>query len=112
MKKQNIIAEGHCGLTVTLNLMDQYAITHAVERMEQHQAEKAAHDEWAEKRREERWSRKLTSEEAAAWDAQNPEPTVDQWNWEEEMLPIYTFLKKLTLPKGSEATVFNPETDE
>jgi len=109
MKKQNIIAEGHCGLTVTLNLMDQYAITHAVERMEQHQAQEAAHKEWYEKRKVERWDRKLSTEEARAWDAQNPEPTVDQWNWEEEMLPIYTFLKKLTLPKGSEATVFDPE---
>ena len=111
MKKQNIVTEGHCGLTVTLNLMDQYAITHAVERMEQHQAQEAAHKEWCEKRRVERWNRNLSTEEIQAWDAKNPEPTCQQWVWEEEMLPIYTFLKKLTLPKGSEATVFSPEEE-
>ena len=40
MKKQSIIAQGHCGLTVELNLMDQYAINHAVERYDKYLEDK------------------------------------------------------------------------
>lgn len=108
MKKSEIIGQGHCGLTIELNLMDQYAITHAVERMEEHNKINAEHEAWIRKKNGAHiWN--MEKEDRAKWEAENPEPMMDHWDWEEEMLPIYTFLKKLRLPEGSEATVFNEE---
>lgn len=108
MKKKEIIGEGHCGLTIELNLMDQYALTHAVERMEEHNRIVAEHDAWSQKKSEEFYQ--LSTEEKNDWLKQNPEPQSDySWSWPDEILPIYTFLKKLILPKCDKATVFDEE---
>lgn len=106
MKKKEIIGEGHCGLTIELNLMDQYAITQAIERMEEHNRILAEHDAWVEKKNNAHFH---SFEEKEDWLKQNPEPMLDTWSWPDEMLPIYTFLKKLILPKCAKATVFDKE---
>ena len=108
MKKQSIIAQGHCGLTVELNLMDQYAISHAVERYDKYLEAKKVHEEWAERRNKEKvWN--MEREARKEWEIANPEPEFIQPTWEEELKPIYTFLRKLILPEGSKATVFDEE---
>lgn len=108
MKKQSIIAQGHCGLTVELNPMDQYAINQVVETYDKYLEDKKRHEEWQELRRKDNvWN--MDKEVRKTWDAEHPEPEFLQPNWDEELKPVYTFLRKLTLPNGIKATVFDEE---
>lgn len=108
MKTTEIIGEGHCGLTVELNLMDQYAVNHVIERKEAHDKQVAEHKEWESKKSAAiNW--KTPQEERNAWHEANPEPELEQWSWEDEMAPIFVFLKKLALSTRSMATIFEEE---
>lgn len=106
MKTQNITGEGHCGIQVTLNVLDQYAITHAVERIKSHKEQMRTRTAWQNKKEADKvW--KMDKEDKDNWMNQNPMPAEDQFDWEEEIIPILNFLNKLTLTEDDRATVFD-----
>lgn len=106
MKLTELRAEGHCGIQINLNVMDQYEITHAVERMELHNRQEEEHREW-KKLHDQAGLWKASKEERDVWFVSHPEPVVDLWDWKEEMAPIYVFLRKLVLNGDSKPTVFD-----
>ena len=84
MQITNVSGYGHTGLKISLNLMDQYTITHMCERIEcyLHNA-KETHDE-----------------------------TGEEFPMLEELQMIWNFLSKLALPHEEKSTVFDEKTDE
>ena len=107
MQKKPIVGEGHCGLTVTLNIADQYEITHLVERLDWYYAQRNLLETWHKKRNAMKW------EERKEWEEANPRPEEPVTPFE-ELEKAYFFLRKLTLAKSSKATVFSEieEVDE
>ena len=105
MQKKPILGEGHCGLTVDLNIADQYEITHLVERLDWYYQQRNELQAWQEKRSNLKW------EERKAWEEANPRPEDPMMPFE-ELEKAYAFLRKLTLNKSSKATVFDPEEEK
>lgn len=106
MKTQNITGEGHCGIQVTLNVLDQYAITHTVERIKSHKEQISALTAWKNKKQEDKvWE--MEKKDRDNWLNQNPMPIEEHFDWEEEIIPILNFLNKLTLTEDDRATVFD-----
>lgn len=107
MKTKEIIAQGHCGIDVTLNVMDQYAITHVANRLEEYFQKEEAYADYIKLRNRERPWGSENKEKALAWDNEHPEPERVQLDLKDEVQTILKFLKKLTLNSESMPTVFD-----
>ena len=84
MQITNLQGYGHQGLKISLNLMDQYSITHMCERIECYlRNAKEIHDE-----------------------------TGEEFPMLEELQMMLNFLSKLALPRDEKSTVFDEKTDE
>ena len=104
MQKQPIVGEGHCGLTVTLNIADQYEITHLVEVLAYYEHQRNELQAWQEKRNAMKW------EECKEWEKGNPRPKDPGFPYA-ELQRAFVFLSKLALTEASKATVFDPEEE-
>jgi phosphatidylserine/phosphatidylglycerophosphate/cardiolipin synthase-like enzyme len=104
MQKKPIVGEGHCGLTVTLNIADQYEITHLVDRLVKYYEQRDAYLAWTQKRGSLNW------EERKTWEQENPRPEEPVFA-HEELEKAFVFLRKLALDKSSKATVFELEEE-
>lgn len=108
MKTKPIITEAHCGITVELNIFDQYVLAHAVERYDTYLEQMKQHEAWVESRNKAKvWS--MEKDARNEWEANNPEPVFNQIDWVEEVKPVYTFLRKLALQPEYKPTVFEEE---
>lgn len=85
MKCKEIRDYGHCGITVQLNSMDQYALGHLVERFEDY---------------------------LHALETSKAEGTPEPVEPEEEIKMCIIFLKKLSLENKFLPTVFEEDKDE
>lgn len=109
MKLKNLETMGHCGVQITLNLMDQYAISHTVERYEDLQHRLSTYREFHELSYSEQKDFCETHERPVA-------PRIEEL--EEITNYVMIFLRKLVLNGGDKATVFeeepriDPETGE
>ena len=110
MKLKNLETMGHCGVQVTLNLMDQYELTHTVERYDELQKRLEAYRAYqALSYHEQEELRKNKVERPVA-------PKIDEL--EDITNLVMIFLRKLCFNGGDKATMFeeepriNPETGE
>lgn len=93
MKLDELKTWGHAGIKVTLNIMDQFEITHMVERIESYFETKK---EFEERDNFENLENGLV-----------PIPVID-----EELKMVLIFLKKLALSENLEPTVFEEQKEE
>ena len=92
MKTKERQSYGHSGLTVELNLMDQYELTHLAERLAWH---------------------KSVNEEFENWKNNPVDPMPSEPSFPaEEIDKMLVFLNKLSLTSTSKATVFDIEEEE
>lgn len=97
MKLQNIEATGYCGVQITLNLMDQYELTHAVERYDDLQKRLEAY----------RAYQALSYHEQEEFRQNNERPVAPKIDELEDIANlVMIFLRKLCLNGGDKATVF------
>lgn len=109
MKLKNLETMGHCGVQVTLNLMDQYELTHTVERYDELQKRLEAY----------RAYQALSYHEQEEFRQNNERPVAPKIDELEDITNlVMIFLRKLCLNGSDKATVFeeepriNPETGE
>ena len=94
MKLDELKTWGHAGIKVTLNIMDQFAITHMVERIESYFESKKEFEE--QRDNFENLENGLV-----------PIPVID-----EELKMVLIFLKKLALSENLVPTVFEEQKEE
>ena len=94
MELKELQVWGHAGIKVTLNIMDQYSITHMVERIESYFKSKKEFEE--QRDNFENLENGLV-----------PVPVID-----EELKMILIFLKKLALSENMVSTVFEEQKEE
>lgn len=94
MELKELQVWGHAGIKVTLNIMDQYSITHMVERIENYFKSKKEFEE--QRDNFENLENGLV-----------PVPVID-----EELKMILIFLKKLALSENMVSTVFEEQKEE
>lgn len=109
MKLKNLETMGHCGIEVRLNLMDQYEITHTVER----------YNDLCDRLEAYRQYQALSYHEQEEFRENNARPIAPKIEELEEITNhVMIFLRKLILIGGDKATVFeeepriDPETGE
>jgi len=112
MKKQNIIAEGHCGITVELSIVDQYKLTEELAIIDLAEAETKASANWENARNEARnkgadW--KEREQLAKAYVEANPAPvptiTPDRLNLAHQN--IVKLARKLALEGERRSNIFD-----
>lgn len=109
MTTKDILATGKCGLQINLNLMDMYELSHLVKRWEDYIQTRDTYEEWSRLKDNAGYWR-MSDEDKNTWNAQNPEPCYCVPNFFEEVAPVLVFLRKLSIPDGEKATVFEEET--
>ena len=75
MKLKTIKAVGNCGVSVELNIMDQYEITHLVERIDWHNSQMKEYTAYKEERSKISWDARKE------WDASHLEPEKPDFPW-------------------------------
>lgn len=111
MKTKELTCVGHCGIQIELNLMDQYELTHTVDRINAYFDRKRAWEDYRERRNHERpWNDK---DAGAKWDAENPEPECPKpTNCDEELQILGIFLRKIILKDVQKSTIFDEEDEK
>lgn len=111
MKKQNIIAEGNCGLTIELTIVDQYRLTDELAVIDTHKAECDAEQEWEQKRNEaekpgENWEARNKLRRAFEEANPRPRPTIPLDRLNQAYENILKFVRKFALEGDRVSNIF------
>lgn len=121
MKKQEIIAEGLCGMQVSFNLQDMHAAASFVNTVNDYFTKKAAYDKWHDGYWDEAIRYKTdpeTGERIRLWDNWSeyknlyPQPEEAELDKDQMLKTAVNFFKKVASKSDTEASIFSDEDEQ
>lgn len=114
MKKNNIIAEGNCGLTIELTIIDQYRLSDELTVVDTHDAECNAEAAWEQNKEEyaksgEGWEEKNKLRRAFEEANPRPKPTITPDRLNQAHENILKFVRKFALDGDRTSNIFAEE---
>ena len=121
MKKQEIIAEGLCGMQVNFNLQDMHAAANFVNTVNDYFTKKAAYDKWHDGYWDDSIRYKTdpeTGEKTRLWNNWSeyenlyPKPKVIELDKDQMLKDAVIFFKKVASKSETEASIFSEEDEQ
>lgn len=114
MKTNILIAEANCGITVELNIVDQYRLTDELAIIDTHKAECDAEEAWEQKRNEaekpgENWEERNKLRRAFEEANPRPKPTITPDRLNQAHENILKFVRKFALDGDRTSNIFAEE---
>ena len=98
---------GHCGIEITLGLLDQYEVQRILDRWKDLREKEETYQNWRKK-----YYSLPSYDEREKWEKENPEPKDPEIDFWKEIIPVTNFFKKIAYTPSESATIFDEVKEE